>query len=180
MEYRNITNPTWANAEQTLIDCNVEVKINGEWELVPFTANASDPEKHGRDIFADASEMTVGAFTIPPQAITDHIKAYRLKREYGGFTFGGMLIETDEKSERRVIGAWTKAKADSNYTVDDWKTSQGFVNLSNTQLIMIGDAFDAHVQKCFSAEKTVSEAHAVTPYTSISAIETAFDNAYNG
>ena len=113
------------------------------------------------------------------ERITQEIKRYRLEREYGGFYFDGFFIETDEKSERRVIGAWTKAKADPNYTVDDWKTSQGFIDLSNAQLIAIGDAFDEHVQKCFSAEKTVTEAHAQTPYTSIEAVQEAFDDAYN-
>ena len=39
MEYTNVTNPTWANAEHTIINCNVDFDGIG---IVPFTANPSD------------------------------------------------------------------------------------------------------------------------------------------
>jgi hypothetical protein len=66
MEYRNITNPRWANEEQTLIDCDVEIKINGLFETVPFTASASDPEKHGRDIFKKTLKGEVKDYYLDP------------------------------------------------------------------------------------------------------------------
>jgi hypothetical protein len=48
----SLTNPRWANAEQTLIDCEITTSQFGD-EVLPFTASATDCEAHGRAIFAD-------------------------------------------------------------------------------------------------------------------------------
>ena len=48
----SLTNPRWANAEQTMIDCEITTSQFGD-EALPFTASASDVEAHGRAIFAD-------------------------------------------------------------------------------------------------------------------------------
>ncbi|HDA7459770.1 TPA: hypothetical protein O5U32_002644, partial [Staphylococcus aureus] len=47
MKYWNIANPRYANAEKTVIDCEV---VFGE--PVPFSANRDDTEEHGRAIFS--------------------------------------------------------------------------------------------------------------------------------
>lgn len=111
--------------------------------------------------------------------IGSHIKTYRQEREVGGFSAFEMSFESDEKTERRVVGAWAKAKADPTYSVDKWKVGDIFVSLSNSTLIGIGDAFDAHIQKCFEAESVVEAAHSATPYVSVETVEAAFDAAYN-
>ena len=48
----SLTNPRWANAEQTMIDCEITTSQFGD-EVLPFTASGNDPEAHGRAIFAD-------------------------------------------------------------------------------------------------------------------------------
>ena len=48
----SLTNPRWANAEQTMIDCEITTSQFGD-EVLPFTASATDVENHGRAIFAD-------------------------------------------------------------------------------------------------------------------------------
>jgi hypothetical protein len=48
----SLTNPRWANANQTMIDCNITTSQFGD-EVLPFTANKNDVEPHGRDIFSD-------------------------------------------------------------------------------------------------------------------------------
>lgn len=107
------------------------------------------------------------------EAITDHIKAYRRIKENGGLTISGVTVQTDTESRANILGA-----AQLNTSID-WKTPNGFVTLTAQQISDIATAVGSHVQKCFSAEKTVAEAHAQTPYQSKDAIETAFDNAYN-
>lgn len=107
------------------------------------------------------------------QAITDRIKAYRREKENGGITVSGVTVQTDTETRASLLGA-----VQLNTSID-WKTDAGFVTLTATQISGIATAVGQHVQKCFSAEKTVTEAHAETPYESIDAIETAFDNAYN-
>jgi hypothetical protein len=48
----SLTNPRWANAEHTLIDCEITTSQFGD-EVLPFTASPTDCEAHGRGIFAD-------------------------------------------------------------------------------------------------------------------------------
>lgn len=58
-------NPQWANAEQSLIDCEIEHPVFG-W--IPFTANPQDVEEHGRELFAmlAAGEGGPVADYVPP------------------------------------------------------------------------------------------------------------------
>jgi hypothetical protein len=63
----NAQNPQWANAAQTLIDCEIEHPIFG---VIPFTASPDDVEEHGREIFARAfaGEFGTVADYVPPPA----------------------------------------------------------------------------------------------------------------
>jgi hypothetical protein len=47
----SLSNPRWASAEQTLIDCEITTSQFGD-EVLPFTASANDIEAHGRSLFA--------------------------------------------------------------------------------------------------------------------------------
>jgi hypothetical protein len=55
----SLSNPRWANAEQTAIDCEITTSQFGD-EVLPFTASATDVEAHGRAIFADIVAGTYG------------------------------------------------------------------------------------------------------------------------
>jgi hypothetical protein len=48
----SLANPRWANAEQTIINCEITTSQFGD-EALPFTASPTDCEAHGRAIFAD-------------------------------------------------------------------------------------------------------------------------------
>lgn len=48
----SVSNPVWANAEHTAIDCDITTSQFG-LEVLPFTASSMDVEPHGRAIFAD-------------------------------------------------------------------------------------------------------------------------------
>jgi hypothetical protein len=52
MNYTNVKNPVWANAEHTAINCDVDFDDLRE-ELVPFTAVASGDYEHSHQIFAE-------------------------------------------------------------------------------------------------------------------------------
>jgi hypothetical protein len=47
----SLVNPRWANAEQTLIDCEITTGQFGD-EVLPFTASPNDYEVYGRELFA--------------------------------------------------------------------------------------------------------------------------------
>jgi len=64
----SVTNPRWADEEQTIIDCEITTTQFGD-EVLPFCASAKDPEPHGRAIFADLLAGVygpIGAYVPPP------------------------------------------------------------------------------------------------------------------
>ena len=64
MNYSNIKNPIWANAENTTIDCLVTFETLGE---VPFTASLTDTD-YSYEIFirCNSGEFgPVGAYAVP-------------------------------------------------------------------------------------------------------------------
>ena len=63
----SLTSLRWANAEQTMIDCEITTSQFGD-EVLPFTASANDVEAHGRGIFADLIAGTYGPIAdyVPP------------------------------------------------------------------------------------------------------------------
>lgn len=63
----SLQNPSWANAEHTMIDCEITTSQFGD-EVLPFTANHNDVEAHGRDIFADIVAGAYGEIAeyVPP------------------------------------------------------------------------------------------------------------------
>ena len=66
----SLTNPVWANAEHTLIECLIKTSQFGT-EVLPFCANPNDVEAHGRAIFADIVAGKYGAIGeyVPSQAV---------------------------------------------------------------------------------------------------------------
>ena len=59
MKYSTVTNPTYANAEHTKINC--WVKFDAFPNPLPFTASPDDVEEHGREIYARAIQGDFGA-----------------------------------------------------------------------------------------------------------------------
>lgn len=51
-ELTSVKNPRWANAEKTIIDCDITTSQFGD-EVLPFTADSNDVEPHGRTMFAN-------------------------------------------------------------------------------------------------------------------------------
>lgn len=64
----SLRNPRWANAEQTMIDCEITTSQFVD-EVLPFTASMTDVESHGRGIFADivaGKYGEIGEYVPPP------------------------------------------------------------------------------------------------------------------
>lgn len=67
----SLTNPVWANAEHTCIDCEITTSQFGK-EVLPFTASQNDVEPHGRAIFADLVAGVYGPiaeYVAPPEPV---------------------------------------------------------------------------------------------------------------
>jgi hypothetical protein len=94
----NKRNPVWANAAQTMIDCEIEHPTYG-W--IPFTASPNDVEEPGRAIFAELSSSAVATYV--PQTTEQFAAAARAERNR-------LLAETD----------WTQAADVPQATKDKW------------------------------------------------------------
>lgn len=110
-----------------------------------------------------------------PERIVEYLSSYRYDKEEGGVEIDGITIQTARGSRADLIGARIKAKEDDTYVIQ-WKTDNGFVTLDAATIIVIANAAEAHVQKCFAAEKTVIDN--ISNYSTFAEIEAAFDAAY--
>jgi hypothetical protein len=97
----NTRNPVWANADQTIIDCEINHSTYG-W--IPFTASPDDVEAHGREIFASLTQGEVAEYVPPTPLTTEEIaSAARAERN-------ALLAATD----------WTQAADVPQATKDKW------------------------------------------------------------
>lgn len=65
----SVRNPVWADAEHTMIDCEITNTVYGD-EVLPFTACANDVEAHGQRIFSDLVAGVYGPiaeYVAPPK-----------------------------------------------------------------------------------------------------------------
>ena len=77
MKYTKVLNPTWANAEHTAINCDVDFDDLRD-ELVPFTAVASGDYEHSHQIFAECLAGNYGAiaeYVAPPEPTKEELLA---------------------------------------------------------------------------------------------------------
>lgn len=70
MQITDIKNAVFANAEQTAINCEIQLS-SGEW--LPFTASSNDTEQHGRDVFAAIIESGNVADYIEPEPLPEPV-----------------------------------------------------------------------------------------------------------
>jgi hypothetical protein len=106
MKYTTVTNPVWADAEHTIIVCDVDFDDLSE-ALVPFSAVASGDYPHTHEIFARCVAGDFGAiaeYVPPPTPTTEQLAAMaRAERNR-------LLTETD----------WTQAADVPQATKDLW------------------------------------------------------------
>lgn len=81
----------------------------------------------------------------------------RFEVETGGVDVGGSIILTDRESQAQITGAYNAAKNGLLSTLN-FKASSGWITLTAAEMIAIGEAVYAHVQRCFNIEKQHSEA----------------------
>ena len=81
----------------------------------------------------------------------------RYLAERAGMSFNGIMIKTDDVSQNKITGAVLAALENPEYTISDWKISDGvFISLSNAQILEIGRALRSFVQEKFTREKDLS------------------------
>lgn len=130
------------------------VEFDPDDSIPPRSTSQKPPETAGAEVAQWAGGMWVVLDSAPPAPSPDWpalIAARRWLAETAGTTFGGMPIDTDDRSKLLINGAVVEAMLDSTYTLN-WKTSVGAMPLTAAQVISIGRAVRAHVQICFDRE----------------------------
>jgi len=83
------------------------------------------------------------------EATATGIRARRDLEINRGISVVGVQIQTDEKSQARIMGAALSALLDPDYTLS-WHAADGSIlTLTGQQVIGIAQAVRAHVQACF-------------------------------
>lgn len=74
MDYKNVTNPKWADQAHTVIECIVDFV---EYGPSPFGAHPNDIETHGREIYQRCINGEFGPIAefVPPPEPTNEEKA---------------------------------------------------------------------------------------------------------
>jgi hypothetical protein len=85
MKYKEVRNPTWADAEHTVINCEIDFDDLVE-EFVEFTASPNDTHPHGIEIYQKciAGEFGEIAEYVEP-VISSEEKALRIRMQREGF-----------------------------------------------------------------------------------------------
>lgn len=114
----------------------------------------------GYDVLDDvavAPSEPVVSFEDTKAAKLKELSSLRYTIETGGFMYGGYKINTDDRSKTLLMGARIEAreKLDIGGTFSlNWKTEDGFVQLSAEIIITMSDAVRVFVQACFDAERS--------------------------
>ena len=133
------------------------VDVDPAGELPLRSTPTQPPELEGKEVArwtGSGWEKLAAAPEPEPAPAPDWpalIAARRWLAETSGTTFGGMPIDTDDRSKLLINGAALRANRSADYVLR-WKTSQGFVDLSAAQVLAVADAVSEHVQICFDRE----------------------------
>lgn len=137
--------------------------VNGV--VVSAYAGLQDPATGAQNLTAVEDDDTRYVYFVNPAAAPAAVIAStRYTHETAGITVNGTAIDTGRDSQALITGAALSAVIDSTY-VCNWKTADGTVSLTATQLIAIATAVRAHVQACFDREGALLAAVTAGTYT---------------
>jgi hypothetical protein len=111
--------------------------------------------------------------------LTLFLDNYRWQRETGGVMSNGYGIDTTDRSKALINGAYNIIKdANTPTATMDFKTAQGWQNLTHATVESIALDVGHHVEKCFSAEKHVTDLIWAGTVTTSADVVTEFETKY--
>lgn len=127
----------------------------GEFERYGVESLAVDAERRVVIVVRAVEPWSASEIAEYQQArsaeIAETIAARRYEAETAGIDVAGMHVDTDDRSKLLINGAAVEAMLDPDYQMQ-WKTPDGFVELTGAQVIGVARAVRAHVQACFDRE----------------------------
>ena len=108
--------------------------------------------------------------------VLDKLANARWQKETGGITYAidgtDYTIYTDRESQSKMTAAFLTAAQGIRTDPSNWKTPEGIVPISNTEIQNVALAVMAHVQGCYDAEKLkVDEVNACETVSELLAVE---------
>lgn len=198
------TRPPWMDAEtgeyltdQQLIDReNLYPLLNGPETKPTFDRfyqfckpnEIFDPDTGTMNwnVYNDRVEST---WTVNDHSLSEVIKREvgnlaltRYKYEVAGITFtdsnGNTLrIDTTRESQTKLGSVYTSAKDGVRTDPSKWKTLDGFVNISNSDMISLAKITWGYVQDCYDRESTIQSM--LSNCTTINEIKTVVTDEFN-
>lgn len=112
--------------------------------------------------------------------LTFHLDNYRWQKEIGGISSGGYGIDTTDRSKALINGAYSKVLAAGTPTaIMAFKTMEGWQDLEHSEVEAIALDVADHVEKCFTAEKTIMAKIWAGTLTTTAEVEEDFDDEYD-
>lgn len=109
----------------------------------------------------DNELVTIIPEVVPPTleevkaAKLAELAAARYTEEVGGTVVGSVTIATDRESQAMLTGAYVSLKQGLTQSVD-WKSDDGWVAATLTEIEPIAQAVGQHVQACFTEERQLA------------------------
>lgn len=109
------------------------------------------------------STQVVAEYVIEPIPLAEikaaakaRVAARRWQAEIDGIEVLGVKVDTSRESQAMLAGANLLATMYPDMTID-WKTKDGWVQLSAAMILGLSSTVGLHVQACFARERMISE-----------------------
>lgn len=123
--------------------------IDAAGNVFAFVSETDVPE--GLSPIGEADALALAAAPSPEVDYPSVIAAERYKHEGAGVSVNGFVIDTSRDGQALISGAAVSAIIDPAYKCN-WKTGNGFIELTSSELLGIATAVRTYVQACFDRE----------------------------
>lgn len=135
----------------------------------------------GEDYYCFVYEILNRPIDKAKQNLMDYLETVRYGYEIAGtVTDSGTTVRTDRESQSMTSNAY-QSLTSGLISDTDWKSPEGWITVTKTELEPIALTVANHVRKCFKAEKTISDkiesAETVDELTNLN-IKESFETAY--
>jgi hypothetical protein len=135
----------------------IEQDSLGNWVTAWIVRDTFADTTDGDGVTTTKAEHEAAFLGAAKAAKLDELAAARWNAEESGTTFGGSPLATDRTTQAKLTAGFAKAANDANFVIASWKFAAGvFGALDAGTIIAAANAVEAHIQACFTNEKTLS------------------------
>jgi len=114
--------------------------------------------KQGQFIYSNSEfELTEYGIEKIQKYLIKEVDKISSKIEFGNIDLNGSTIDTSEKAQARINGAYSAVLIDPARIIDFKNSDGSWVQINATVMTEIANAVAAHVQSCFTNEKVLNE-----------------------